>query len=154
MENVKEYLLDNEKELLNVVEQLNSVTGDLDNLNFMPLNEETINEQFDTPWEAMHAVKYGEVNFNDDVFRFEGDGNITSFTEHGMIEECKDYIDDIVDVLAENYDKIDISDKLTELIEGPEKEEKAPSLDDLIKGATEKSNDQPSKEVKSLDVER
>jgi hypothetical protein len=152
MESVKEYLLNNEKELLNVINEINSLNGDLDNLNFMPLNEETINEQFDTPWEAMNAVKYGEVNFNDDVFRFEADGNITSFSEYEMIEECKDYIDDVISCLEDCYYKLDISDNLTELIEESEKEET--SLDDLIKGAVEKTKDQPVVESKNLDMER
>ncbi len=154
MEQVKEYLLENEKELLNVIEQINSLNGDLSNLDFKPLDEMTINEYFASPYEFGLSVAYGDFNFNDDVFRFGGDGNVESFKDYEAIEECKYYIDDVVGTLAHCYNEIELSDELKDLIEAPEKEEKYSSLDDLIKGATEKSNEQPAKETKSLDMER
>ena len=154
MEELKEYLLNNEDKLQEVVQELNAWNGAFENLEFYENDSYTINELFATPYDFAEKCAYGDYNINDDYLKFDGYGNLETCTEQEMIQEMKDNIDDIVDVLKDEYTNIDIDDKLKDLIEAPEKEEKAPSLDDLIKGATEKSNEQPSKEAKSLDVER
>ena len=154
MEELKEYLLNNEDKLQEVVQEINSWNGALDHLNFYENDEYTINELFSSPYEFAQSSSYGDYNINDDYFKFNGYGHIDSYDEYEIIQEMKDDIDNIVDVLKDEYTNIDIDDELINLIEAPEKEEKFSSLDDLIKGATEKSNEQPLKEEKSLDVER
>ena len=154
MEELKEYLLNNEDKLLDVVQELNSWNGSLEHLQFYENDEYTINELFPNSYEMARSITYGDYNFNDDYFKFDGYGNIETYDQYEMVQEHKDYIDDIVDSLKENYENIDIDDELKDLIEAPEKEEKFSSLDDLIKGATEKSNEQPLKEEKSLEMER
>jgi hypothetical protein len=157
MENVKEYLLNNEDKLQEVVAELNSWNGSLDNLEFYSNDEYTINEIFATPYDFAEKCAYGDYNINDEYLRFDGYGNIETCTEQEMIQDMKDCIDDIIDVLENEYNNIDIDDKLLDLIEsdlGIEKEET--SLDDLIKGAVEKTKDQPVVEspTKDLDMER
>ena len=154
MEELKEYLLNNEDKLQEVVAELNAWDGSLEDLSFYENDSYTINELFATPYEFAEKCAYGDYNINDDYFKFDGYGNIESCTEQEMIQDMKDSIDDIIDVLKDEYTNIDLDDELIDLIEGPEKEEKFSSLDDLIKGATEKSNEQPLKETESLDIER
>ena len=52
-------------------------------------DEDTINEIFSTPYEAMRACFFGEVSFNHDYFKFNGYGNI----ETGYVDDFADWSD-------------------------------------------------------------
>ena len=124
---IREYLLNNEETLLNVVSELNSWNGCLENLDFWENDEEFFNTFFDNPMDAIRATYYGNYNYNDDYVKFNGYGNIDSYSEYERIEEIKDNIDDIVDNLIEYYYNIYINEELEnlilELLEEEEKEE-------------------------------
>ena len=154
MEELKEYLLNNEDKLLEVVNDLNSWNGSFENLYFYENDKYVIDELFPSAYDFAEKCACGDYNINDEYFRIDGYGNIESCNEYEMIQDMKDSIDDIIDALKDEYTNLDIDDELINLIEAPEKEEKFSSLDDLIKGATEKSNEQPLKEEKSLEMER
>ena len=113
---IREYLLNNEDVLLDVVSELNSWNGCLENLDFWENDEEFFNTFFDNPMEAIRATYYGNYNYNDDYVKFNGYGNIDSYSEYERIEEIKDNIDDIVDNLIECYYNIYINEKLENLI--------------------------------------
>ena len=126
-EKIREYLLNNEETLLDVVSELNSWNGCLENLEFWENDEEFFNTFFDNPMEAVRATYYGDYNYNDEYVKFNGYGNIDSYTEYERIEEIKDNIDDIVDNLIECYYNIYINEELEslllELLEEEEEEE-------------------------------
>ena len=126
-EKIREYLLNNEDVLLDVVSELNSWNSCLDNLDFWENDEEFFNTFFDNPMEAIRATYYGNYNYNDDYVKFNGYGNIDSYSEYERIEEIKDNIDDIVDNLIECYYNIYINEELEnlllELLEEEEEEE-------------------------------
>ena len=126
-EKIREYLLNNEETLLDVVSELNSWNGCLENLEFWENDEEFFNTFFDNPMEAIRATYYGNYNYNDEYVKFNGYGNIDSYTEYERIEEIKDNIDDIVDNLIECYYNIYINEELEslllELLEEEEEEE-------------------------------
>ena len=124
-EKIREYLLDNEDTLIDVVGELNSYNGCLDYLDFWENDEEFFNTYFNNnPMEAVRATYYGNYNYNDDYVRFNGYGNLESFDEYAKNEEIKDNIDDIVDNLIEYYDYIEIYKKeLQELLEEENEEE-------------------------------
>ena len=113
---IREYLLNNEETLLNVVSELNSWNGCLENLDFWENDEEFFNTFFDNPMEAIRATYYGDYNYNDDYVKFNGYGNIDSYSEYERIEEIKDNIDDIVENLVECYYNIYINEELENLI--------------------------------------
>ena len=115
-EKIREYLLNNEEILLEVVSELNSWNGCLDNLDFWENDEEFFNTFFDNPMEAIRATYYGNYNYNDDYVKFNGYGNIDSYSEYERIEEIKDNIDDIVENLVEYYYNIYINEELENLI--------------------------------------
>ena len=115
-EKIREYLLNNEETLLEVVSELNSWNSCLDNLDFWENDEEFFNTFFDNPMEAIRATYYGNYNYNDDYVKFNGYGNIDSYTEYERIEEIKDNIDDIVDNLIECYYNIYINEELENLL--------------------------------------
>ena len=121
---IREYLLNNEETLLDVVSELNSWNGCLDWLDFWENDEEFFNTFFDNPMEAIRATYYGNYNYNDDYVKFNGYGNIDSYSEYERIEEIKDNIDDIVENLIEYKDCICINDgNLEELLDEEEEEE-------------------------------
>ena len=126
-EKIREYLLNNEETLLEVVSELNSWNSCLDNLDFWENDEEFFNTFFDNPMEAIRATYYGDYNYNDEYVKFNGYGNIDSYSEYERIEEIKDNIDDIVDNLIECYYNIYINEELEslllELLEEEEEEE-------------------------------
>ena len=115
-EKIREYLLNNEETLLEVVSELNSWNSCLDNLDFWENDEEFFNTFFDNPMEAIRATYYGDYNYNDEYVKFNGYGNIDSYSEYERIEEIKDNIDDIVDNLIEYYYNIYINEELENLI--------------------------------------
>ena len=113
---IREYLLNNEDVLLDVVSELNSWNGCLENLDFWENDEEFFNTFFENPMDAIRATYYGNYNYNDDYVKFNGYGNIDSYSEYERIEEIKDSIDDIVDNLIECYYNIYINEELENLI--------------------------------------
>ena len=115
-EKIREYLLNNEETLLDVVSELNSWNGCLENLEFWENDEEFFNTFFDNPMEAIRATYYGDYNYNDEYVKFNGYGNIDSYSEYERIEEIKDSIDDIVDNLIECYYNIYINEELESLL--------------------------------------
>lgn len=50
-------------------------------------DEDTINELFSNPWDALRATHFGDTNFSDDYFRFNGYGNIETLSDWKIDEE-------------------------------------------------------------------
>ena len=121
---IKEYLLNNEDVLIDMVHELNSWNGCLDYLDFWENDEEFFNTFFDNPMEAIRATYYGNYNYNDDYVKFNGYGNIDSYSEYERIEEIKDSIEEIVENLIEYKDCVCIGDgNLEELLYEEDEEE-------------------------------
>ena len=120
---VKEYLLENEDVLISVVQELNGWNGCLDYLEFFENDGDFFESFFENKLDAVRATFYGDYKFNDDYVRFNGYGNLESFSEYDMIEEIKAYIEEIVENLIEYKDNICISDgNLEELLSEDEEE--------------------------------
>ena len=117
---IKEYLLENEDVLISMVQELNSWNGCLDWLDFWENDEEFFNTFFENKIEVARAICYGDYNYNDDYVRFNGYGNIESFSEYDMIEELKDSIEEIVENFIEYKDNIDYDENLENLLEEEE----------------------------------
>ena len=121
---IKEYLLNNEDVLIDMVHELNSWNGCLDWLDFCENDENFFECYFENKIEVARAICYGDYNYTDDYVRFNGYGNLESFSEYDMIEELKDSIDEIIENLIEYKDCICINDgNLEELLEEEEEEE-------------------------------
>ncbi|QQO40980.1 hypothetical protein 015DV002_23 [Bacillus phage 015DV002] len=124
MENVKIYLLKNMAELEDVVREINRWNSDLDHLDFDENDEDFFNAHFrDNPEGAVRAVCFGDYNYSDEYVRFDGYGNLESFTSWQVEEELKSHIDDIIDALEYTKDNLCLSDELKELLEDEEEED-------------------------------
>lgn len=103
-EKIREYLLNNEGTLLDIVIELNSWTSYLDYLKFYENDGEFFDTYFSSPMEAVQATQSGYYSINDDYVRFNEYGILESFfDEEGKNNEIKDNIDEIVDCLIEYY---------------------------------------------------
>ena len=121
---IKEYLLNNEDVLIDMVQELNSWNGCLDWLEFFENDGDFFESFFENKLDAVRATFYGDYKFNDDYVRFNGYGNLESFSEYDMIEEIKDSIDEIVENLIEEHDGyLYLSDDIKEIFEEAEEEE-------------------------------
>jgi hypothetical protein len=117
LEGIKEYLLENEEVLKDVVRELNSWNGCLDYLDVYENDEEFFTLFFKNPMEAVRATQFGNYNYSDDYVRFNGYGNLDSCSEWELLEDLKDNIDEIIDNLVENYQNLYLDSELTELLE-------------------------------------
>jgi hypothetical protein len=81
-----------------------------------------LNEAFSTIEEFARSSQYGSYDFNHDYFRFDGYGNIESFSSydlHDYIDE--DYIIDYIE--SDNFDEDSISKEALEYLKSLPKEE-------------------------------
>ena len=118
LEGIKNYLLENEEELLNVVRKLNSWDGCLDYLDYMENDEYFFETYFDGRVdEAVRAVCYGDYEYMDDYVKFNAYRNLESCSEYELYRELKDNIDDIIDNLVDKYEELYLNDELKELLE-------------------------------------
>lgn len=123
-ENIKNYLLGNEEALLNVVQEINSYNGSLDNLNFYENDEDFFNTFFaDNPMEVARATFYGNYKYCDQYVRFNSYGNLESFDEYEVINLVKNYMDDVVNSLLECWEELYIDLQLVDLLEEEDVEE-------------------------------
>lgn len=118
-EEVKKYLLENEEVLKDVVYSINGWDSYFDNLDYRENDEEFFNTYFyNNPMEAVRASYYGDYNFMDEFVKINDYGNLESKQEYEVIEEMKDYIDEIVDHLIKEKENIYIyDDNLNKLLE-------------------------------------
>lgn len=120
MENkkIKEYLLDNEDVLRDVVGQLNSWDGCLDYLEAYENDEDFFETYFHGRIdEAVRAVCYGNYKYTDEYVRFNAYGNLESCDEYEILEEMKDNIDEIIENLIDKYQHLSLEVELEELLE-------------------------------------
>ena len=119
-EKIKEYLLneENELELFDVITQLNLYNSCLEYLNFIEKNEMNINvilEDF-KPYEIFILLNRStRLNKNKPYLLYTG-SEFISYDEEEIREEVRKNIDDILICLMNWYEKIEISNKLLDLI--------------------------------------
>ena len=127
---LEELLLRDKDAMLNCVRELNSWNDCLDWLEFYENDDDFFEMFFDErSLDMLHAMKYGNFDFDDEYVKFNGYGNLETYSYREMIEEVESCIEEIVENLIENRDEIDvrwvdteIADLLEELDEEDEEE--------------------------------
>ena len=119
-EKIKEYLLneENEMELFDVIAQLNLYNSCLEYLDFIEKNEMNINvilEDF-KPYEIFTLLNRStRLNKNKPYLLYTG-SEFISYDKEEIRKEVRKNIDDILICLMNWYEKIEISNKLLDLI--------------------------------------
>ena len=120
-ERLTKILLEDDDLLLEIVRELNSWNGCLDWLDFYNNDEEFFEVFFENKDDVARAVSYGDYRYMDEFVRFNGYGNLESTSLYGLIDELKNYIDDIVTNLIDEYNNINIDDyNIREIMEEDE----------------------------------
>lgn len=83
-------------QLLNMAREIASYNGMFEEIGYAEPLDDFV-EMFDDKTELIRAWYYGEADYNDDYFTIDSSGNIKSFTENELLDECEDNRDDIVE---------------------------------------------------------
>lgn len=115
-----EKLKENSDIIGEMVRDVNSYNGHLEEFHWCRNDEEFYEIYFSSKEEVARAVYYGDYRFCDDYVRFNGYGNLETCTDYDRSYELIDNVEEIFDEWYELYleDKIcDLSDKeIMELI--------------------------------------
>ena len=124
MERIREYLLNEEEILVNIVMGINAYNGSFETIIPYENDEYTINELFENnAYNFMERCQYGNYSIHDDYFTFDTLGNIYSCNWDDIVEETVYYIDEIIEELLSIWSELYINEELKELIEEYLKEE-------------------------------
>ena len=106
---IKGLLLNDFNTLEEVVRELNSWNACLDYLDVYENDEEFFNIFFEgKPAELARAIYYGDFNYNDNYIKFNGYGNLETYSEYGYEKLLKENIEEIIECLIEYVESISI----------------------------------------------
>ena len=102
--------LDN-SQLRDMVSQVNSYDGSLENLEYYENDDDFFNTFFsNNVIEAVRAVSFGDYNYSDDFVKFDAYGNLESASEYEYYSELENYADEIAERYLELVESGDIDD--------------------------------------------
>ena len=115
---IKGLLLNDLDTLKDVVRELNNWNACLDYLDVYSNDEEFFNIFFEgRPAELARAIYYGDFNYNDNYIKFNGYGNLKTFSEYDYEELLKENIEEIIECLIEYVGHISIyNEELDDLL--------------------------------------
>ena len=109
---IRELLLEDLDTLKDVVRELNSWNACLDYLDVYSNDEEFFEMFFEgNPMEVARAIYYGDYNYNDEYIKFNGYGNLESFSEYDYKELLEENIEEITENLIEYAEYISIGNE-------------------------------------------
>lgn len=115
------------EDLAEMVKELQTATGDFDDLIAHLNNEEFFNSKFTEPYRAVLAVRLGKgFKYEDDYVLFDGSNNVYSLSEYEYNELLKSSGEDIVKTYLEQMEYGAVTerrDTITELLEELSEEE-------------------------------
>ena len=87
---------------MNTADKVQAINENLENQGYyddmiMSFDEDTINELFSNPWDALRATHFGDVNFTDDYFQFNGYGNIETLSDWKIDEMYNEIETEVVE---------------------------------------------------------
>lgn len=120
---IKEYVLEN-VDLMQLVQEINSYNGSLEDLCFYENDEYFFETFFDgKPLEAVRAAHYGDYRYMDDYVNFNAYGNLVSVNAWQLDEMLKDSIDEIMEELVNEWYHLYLDTDLQEMLEEMEENE-------------------------------
>ena len=107
---IKEILMNDFELTRDIVQQINSWDGALDFLEWYENDEEFFDMYFQgNVVDALQKAYYGNYNFNEPYVKFNNLENFESGYEYDVLDDYKDYIDEIIEALIETRDNIYIT---------------------------------------------
>lgn len=99
IEVIKNYLLENAEERLQICKEIDSYDGSMEFTRTTTIEE--LAETMDA-YELARAIIYGNVDNIDFDVRFNGYANLESVTSYDLEDESESYIEEILDYIEEN----------------------------------------------------
>lgn len=117
-EKVVEYIKNmDDEDIIMLVQDINSYSGNLEDLAYYPFDEEFFSSAFTDPMEAARATFFGDIqSWSDDYIKFNAYGNLESRSDYQVAAECRDYADEIADAIESDYNHLDLPDELYDLV--------------------------------------
>ena len=109
---IKGLLLNDLSTLKEVVRELNAWNACLDYLEVYENDEEFFNMFFEgKAMEVARAIYYGDYNYNDEYVKFNGYGNLKTFSEYDYEELLEENFEEIIENLIEYAEYISIDNE-------------------------------------------
>ena len=109
---IKGLLLNDLDTLKDAVRELNSWNACLDYLDVYNNDDEFFDMFFEgKPAELARAIYYGDFNYNDEYIKFNGYGNLKTFSEYDYEELLEENIEEITENLIEYVGHISIDNE-------------------------------------------
>ena len=109
---IKGLLLNDLDTLKDAVRELNSWNACLDYLDVYNNDDEFFNMFFEgKPAELARAIYYGDFNYNDEYIKFNGYGNLETFSKYDYEELLEENIEEITENLIEYAEYISIGNE-------------------------------------------
>lgn len=113
---LKELLLNDEEMLFDVVKEINSWDGSLRQLDYLNMDEFDDILYGTNPIDLAFKIHNGNFNPNDDYFKFDGYDNLKSESRFGVLEEMKDYIEDVIERLIDLQDNLYLPQEIQNIL--------------------------------------
>lgn len=97
VEKIKEYLKDNVDVLKDMVSEVYSYNGYLEDYIYYENSEDFFENYFSSKSEVARAICFGKYNFSDEYVKFNAYGNLESVSEYDIESELIDGLDEIFD---------------------------------------------------------
>ena len=109
---IKGLLLNDLDTLKDVISELNSWNACLDYLDVYNNDDEFFDMFFEgKPAELARAIYYGDFNYNDEYIKFNGYGNLETFSKYDYEELLEENIEEITENLIEYAEYISIGNE-------------------------------------------
>ena len=109
---IKGLLLNDLDTLKDIVRELNSWNACLDYLDVYNNDDEFFDMFFEgRPAEVARAIYYGDFNYNDEYIKFNGYGNLETFSKYDYEELLEENIEEITENLIEYVGHISIDNE-------------------------------------------
>ena len=113
------WLRNHVEEMTQLVAEVNSQDGSLNDYEFIDMNEFNEYTQALEPYDLALKIHYGEFNPNEDYFAFDNLENLVSFDEYERVGYLRDNADEIYERIEANIDNISLPLELAQiLVEG------------------------------------
>ena len=113
---IKEYLLNNNDELMSVVNELNDWNDCLHDLQFLENNLSFFEDYYNNDVKRIISAIRNSYNYRDEYVQINKDGIIVSYQHYEVIFLMRDEIDRIVEYLMEYKDRLYLSEEVKNLI--------------------------------------
>jgi hypothetical protein len=88
---------------------------------YYPMDELDEILQSTSPTDVILMTKRGDIDVTDDYFAIpDGNGNLYSYSESAVVDDIRNRLDDLAEVIVEHADEFDLPQEIEDIINGEE----------------------------------